>query len=633
MALIATSGFNGKNGTKFDLNLYYDIISQDISQNKTTIRYSLYFTSNSGYSGSGSTVTGKINGVPVGTTTSISARENKLMGTLDQTIEHNSDGTFPNTGYTAIIDTPWTLGDAEVAGTLTSANVPTIPRASSVSAGNGDINGLLGITIHRASDRFTHKLTYHYGNLTGDITQSAGDSYNWLVPDAFYTQIPEAREGIGTIHCYTMLDGNQVGNHTSCTFKVFTVENDCKPTVSATIVDTNKMLPTGVRTHTLTGSQDRLIKNISDVQVQINASPRKSAYLKSKKASCGDGQSGSGDSVVFYSVKSGSFTVYAQDSRDYTGYTNPSPIIKDMINYVPLTLNLNVYRPQPTTGEVSMDINGNYFNGSFGSINNSLEVKYRYKESGGSYPETYKTLTATIDTSNNKYSIHLDLGAEFDYQKSYDFEVIATDKVNIITKTYHVPEGIPMLGLFKNYIEMFGVDAFKTDGNKVTMNGDILVGKSAYKADKLVKEFIVPATNSKTFTVDVSDCDIDEDGGIWDVYFDGASTYGTLLYMRLNNVESLTQNLIESAGSSLIASNDGGKSRIGTVDQASTFIVAHISKPKGNIYARVVSHGGTLQNINTCIYETLVGEKLTSIVFDTSYHHLKQGTQVKIFRR
>lgn len=473
MELIATSGFNGKNGTKFDLNLYYDVISQDIANNNSTIRYYLYFTSNSGYSGSGATVTGKINGATVGTATSISARENKLMGTLDQTITHGDDGTFPNTGYTALIDTPWTLGDAEVAGTLTSANVPTIPRASSVSAGNGNINGLLGITIHRASDRFTHKLTYEYGKLTGDITQSAGAEYNWPVPDEFYTQIPEAREGIGTIHCYTMLDGNQVGNHTSCTFRVFTVENDCKPTVSATIVDTNKMLPTGVRTHTLTGSQDRLIKNISDVHVQINASPRKSAYLKSKKASCGDGQSGSGDSVVFYSVKSGSFTVYAQDSRDYTGYTNPSPIIKDMINYVPLTLNLNVYRPQPTTGEVSMDINGNYFNGSFGSVNNSLEVKYRYKESGGSYPETYETLTATIDTSNNRYSIHLDLGAEFDYQKSYDFEVIATDKVNIIPKTYHVPEGIPMLGLFKNYIEAFGEQAIINDNNYVHIGENI----------------------------------------------------------------------------------------------------------------------------------------------------------------
>ena len=145
-------------------------------------------------------------------------------------------------------------------------------------------------------------------------------------------------------------------------------------------------------------------------------------------------------------------------------------------------MNSTFYRPEPTTGEITLNLSGNYFNGSFGSTNNSLTVKYRYKESGGTYGD-YQTVTVTI--TNNTYSLNLSLGTGFDYKKSYDFEIVTTDKLNTVTKTAHVSEGIPMLALFKAIIEMFGITAFEIseDGTTLIINGNIKISGS----NKLLK--------------------------------------------------------------------------------------------------------------------------------------------------
>lgn len=485
MALLSTAGFSGKNGTKFQLNLYYDVIAQDYGANTSTIRYTLYWKS-LGYSGSGSKCTGYINGVVVGTASSISANENKLMGTLDATIKHNDDGTFPTTAFSALIDTPWTLGDASTSGNLTSASVATIPRASSITVTDGYINDSASypvIHINSASSSFTHTLKYTFGDLVDTIAEKYQYlDYGWWIPESFYTQIPNAKEGVCTIYCDTY-SGNTLVGSTFANFIARTKESVCKPDVSATITDTGKTLGDGVtKTTDLTTGSNVLIKGVSDAKVTVSATPKNSASIKSTTISCGDGQSAIGGSATFQNVGSGSFTIYATDSRDYTGHTNPTPIVQNIINYIPLTLNHNIYRPEPTTGEVVLDIDGNYFSGSFGKQNNSLNVKYRYKESTQSWDDIeYTTLTVNIDKTTNKYNLVKSLGTGFDYQKSYDFEIIATDKIKSIPRSYRVAEGIPMLAMFKDHLEAFGQRLYtpyvlydNTSGSNVdiTLNDD-----------------------------------------------------------------------------------------------------------------------------------------------------------------
>lgn len=461
------SNFNGKNGDKFSADLLYDILEKNIAGNYYIIRLYGYIRS-WGYSGSGSYAPFYINGVNSGGFSSITANQYSEVARRDVRVDGDAEGNCV-LNWSLLVDTNWSLGDASASGSLT---LDRIPRTSSVTCTDGYIESSVSININRASDSFTHTLRYAFGSLSGTIATGVGTSYGWTLPTSFYAQIPNSKSGVGTIYCDTYSGSTLIGT-SSCNFTAYTDESKCKPTVTATIVDSNST------TVALTGDNNKLVKFVSNAKITINATAKNSSSITSRKVACGDGKSGSGTEVTLNKVESGNFTVSATDSR---GYTTSITISKTLINYVNLTLNPTFYRPEPTTGEVKLQLSGNYFNGSFGSTNNSLTVKYRYKESGGTYKD-YKTVTVAI--ANNTYSLNLSLGTGFDYQKSYDFEIVVTDKLNTVTKTAHVSEGIPMLALFKAFIEMFGITAFQIseDGTTLIINGDIKISGS----NKLLK--------------------------------------------------------------------------------------------------------------------------------------------------
>jgi hypothetical protein len=75
------------------------------------------------------------------------------------------------------------------------------------------------------------------------------------------------------------------------------------------------------------------------------------------------------------------------------------------------------------TGNMTVKVTGNYFNGSFGSKSNSLAVYYRHKTYGGTY-SSWKAMTVT--KSGNTYSATASLTG-LDYQTKYVFEAYAVD--------------------------------------------------------------------------------------------------------------------------------------------------------------------------------------------------------------
>lgn len=182
--VLKRSDFNGTNGSKFELVLTYTY-SQDSGTQKTTIVYRNYFRSKDYYSGGGSTVTAYINGSSVGTCTSISAGEEKLMGSKTVAIAHNADGTFPATNYTASIDTPWTIGDASVSGKFNAGAFPAFSVTTTINYfANGGINTPVsqskagGATVNITSEvptkvpttGTTYTVTFNGNNGTPDVS-------------------------------------------------------------------------------------------------------------------------------------------------------------------------------------------------------------------------------------------------------------------------------------------------------------------------------------------------------------------------------------------------------------------------------------------------------------------------------
>ena len=113
--ILKEAKFNGANGSHFKIRLSYDL-SQSQANNTSTIKYYLYMISMDGYSGSGATARGYINGGQVGTFTSIGVNATKQIGTKSITVTHNNDGT-KSVSYSASVDTSWSLGDASLSGT------------------------------------------------------------------------------------------------------------------------------------------------------------------------------------------------------------------------------------------------------------------------------------------------------------------------------------------------------------------------------------------------------------------------------------------------------------------------------------------------------------------------------------
>ena len=312
--------------------------------------------------------------------------------------------------------------------------LPNIPGASTVTATDGNIESAISIMISRKVTDSTHTLTYDFGGLTGTIaTKTSETTVPFTLPSTFYAKIPNAKSGTCTIYCTTYNSSDtQIGDTQSTTFTATASEDKCKPTVSLTAVDSN------TTTKGLTGDENKFIKYFSTASLTLTATAKNSATISSRKITCGDGKSSTSASATFNNVESASFTGSTTDSR---GYSASTTLNKTLINYIKLTCNVDVYRPEPTTGEVHLKVNGNYFNGSFGSVANTITLRYRYKESTSSTWGNWTTITAT--KSGNTYSYDGSLGKSFDYTKAYNFQINVYDKLMNLTSDKTVNQGIP----------------------------------------------------------------------------------------------------------------------------------------------------------------------------------------------
>ena len=214
----------------------------------------------------------------------------------------------------------------------------------------------------------------------------------------------------------------------------------------------------------LTGDASKIVKYISNVQVSLSALAKNGASIVSKTISCGDGKTLNEDGIIL-AVESSNFVVSAIDSRGISNSIVVSGL--SLIDYIKLTLNANFYRVQPTTGEMAVTFNGNYFNNTFGKVTNSLSLKYRYKIRGTDNWSNYINLVPVIsgNTFSNGENPIL-LGNNFDYQQSYDFELLAEDAASeqLFTQTRGV--GIPTYNWGKNNFNHNTV-VYQKSGNEI----------------------------------------------------------------------------------------------------------------------------------------------------------------------
>ena len=358
------------------------------------------------------------------------------------TVPHNPDGTLTLTISGSF--SGGTSAQASAGSVDAKLTLPRIPRASEVKATDGDIGSVITIYITRADDSFTHKLTYEFEGLTGTVPNASNTDKTevpFTIPTTFYAKIPDAKQGDCKITCTTYSGETAIGT-SETTFKAKVNEEDNKPTITGVSI---------VDTITTPAGTSWLVKNVSKPKVTATFGAKNSATLKSYRVECLDGQAISDDStatalnVTFpKAITSNKFKITVTDSRGFTA-TNEKTIT-NWTDYVPLSLNPTFSRVTPTGGKVKLVYQGNYYKGNFNNTANTLSVKYRYKVSTANSYGSWITLTPTVSNTENKYSQTIELPETYTYTNAYDFQIIATDKINTagITETRRVSQGIPI---------------------------------------------------------------------------------------------------------------------------------------------------------------------------------------------
>lgn len=378
---------------------------------------------------------------------SVKGATSGAVTTASVEVEHNTDGsksvTIEVIGNTYSNCKFSTVGGGGGSGWGVSGSktveLATIPRASTIGATDANIEGTSAVVVTRKSTAYTHSVKYQFGALTGYLTAAGGlssaevklteTSIAWAIPAAFYNQIPSAKSGVCTLTCKTYSGNTQIGDAQTCAMTLTAAEAACKPTISGAVVDIN------TATKALTGDENKLIRYHSTARCTIAATAKNGATLSLKTIA---GQSVTGNSLDISNVETDTFVFTATDSR---GYTATVTVKKTLVPYVRLTNNASCYRPNPTDGTATISYQGNYFNGSFGSVSNALTVSYEISSGD--------TGTATPTIQNNAYTGTTGL-TDMDYTQSFTITVTVSDKLETVEKTVTLMQGIPVYYWGKN---------------------------------------------------------------------------------------------------------------------------------------------------------------------------------------
>lgn len=396
--------------------------SQSIADNTTTISWSLKGSgSASGYY-LAQNITLKLDGKVVfehlkSEDGQIQLWNDTSVASGTYTFTHASDGSKSFTAYLEAGIYVWepncsgsktfTLDDIPRQATITSA--PNFTDEDNPVIKYSNPAGSAVDTLQACIASSDGKTTYaSYRNIT-----KTGTSYTFSLTETERNNLRSATTTSNTLtvkfYVKTVIGDNTFYSTSSKTLSII----NANPTLSPTIVDTDSY------TTALTGDSSKLVKYFSDAKITIGASALKKATVSSK--SCVNGSKTLSADGTFTNVESNSFKFSVKDSR---GNTASKTLTPTMVNYVKLTCNLKEIKVS-TDGVMSFSIGGNYFNGSFGSVSNSLTVQYRYKTSGGSYG-SWVTLTAT--KSGNTYTASGTVSG-LDYQTTYVFQARVSDKI------------------------------------------------------------------------------------------------------------------------------------------------------------------------------------------------------------
>lgn len=342
--------------------------------------------------------------------------------------------------------------------------LPTIPRATTILATDSKIGSISTIYLSINSDTFNHKLFYKTsdnGEYNTIITNYKGDNYLWEVPNEIYNAMPNSKEIQLTIICETYNSNNVYVGYSFAKMWASANESEVRPTFNVNFYNESDES----NTFLLTGSRQSFIKDYTTVIIDGNVTTKESSSLNEYKVVNGNKVSYLVDTELS-NIPTKTFTFYIKDSRGYypqEGY----PLVYELNSFIEyFTPKINapkIDRIEQTSTEIVANISGQFWNGNFGRVQNTLKYAWRSKLAGSNEWGAWSSFTP-LSTSNNNFSIsNLSLGTTYATNSSYDFQFQFIDELGnldsskiITTATQNVTVSSPIVEVYEDAVNVNG---------------------------------------------------------------------------------------------------------------------------------------------------------------------------------
>lgn len=393
----------------------------------------------------------------------------QLIGTWTGDIEHEDDGS--KTLSVAVNFNPVTSSYSYLPANNTisgSVVLTKIPRATTCPSLSGDIESTYTIALNPAVSTFSHSLYVSFGTKTGYINASGNlqsteykftnPNINFTIPSSFYSQFT-GKNGTGTLTLKTY-DGTTLIGSSEATLTANCLESRCRPSISGTLVDSNST------TTALTGNANKIVRGYSTAKLTLNikASTSNSDTNSTVSTRNVEGTSFTGNVVSIIKAQKKSYIVNVTNSR---GFTTPETISAtgNLIEYFKPNMNVDFARIDQTSSTVKLTYSGTFFNQSFGSVQNSITLKWYYRLATDNDWLLGGTITPTLN-GNEITEATITCGNNFTYNQNYRFKLEAVDKLDNGNVEQPVIAGIPNYSHGKDWFQHH-TDFYFKSGNEV----------------------------------------------------------------------------------------------------------------------------------------------------------------------
>lgn len=262
---MATAQFSGQYGHNMTLEVWSDWNRQDMVNNRSTVNLQARLRTNGYASIWGVTAPMTIyidgNGEIVNAGVNIGTNSSLLIFAKDYVVNHDGNGNKTvNISFKIDINS----GGYGSANVNFSIPLPTIQRASDVSASTGTIGSAMTINISRKNSAFKHTVKYSFGSKSGTIATNVDTSCSWTPPADLATAIPSNTSGIGGITVDTYSGSTIIGSKSAQL--TLNVPASMTPTLgSITLTDSNMSVKN------LLNTANTFAEIVSDIKVAFNS--------------------------------------------------------------------------------------------------------------------------------------------------------------------------------------------------------------------------------------------------------------------------------------------------------------------------------------------------------------------------